>query len=132
MSAAYSLSVGYMSGSDYGFQGSEEEAWELMKSFARELCQSPDRIYQEALRIGDLAEVSAEEIEPFLDAYRIHTDLTMKFIDEPIQEDMKPYIRQSASGDDPERGIKEALRRAFCRLMIEAMHRKHIEVRLQV
>lgn len=132
----YYLEIGYCS------QGPDlEEAWEILKQVVREICDRPGQIAKEAERclpafgipVPDLNTVS-----DYLERYRLiddNQDLTI-FIEEtprdPGNKEFKPRIVQYASGGEPGRKLKEHLRRAFCRLVIEKMHKREIEVNLSV
>ena len=131
----YYLEVGYIGGSSFG--GSHEDAWLKMKEAAKTLCDDPQRIFDEAMRLdGEILNGTGEDVRGYAERYRNCDDLTITVHEKPFNESekcgFKPYIAQSASGGGPSRMIKESLRRAFCRLIIEAMHREGIEVTMRV
>lgn len=58
-------------------------------------------------------------------------DLTVR-VDHDEERDSLPIIVQLASGGEPGRSTKEALRRAVCRLVMEHCHRNAMEVSISV
>jgi hypothetical protein len=84
----------------------------------------PERIVQEARRLN-APETCEEGCCTLLDMAQAYQsdDGTL------VINHQEHYILQLASGD---RMLKEHVRRAFCRLVIEDMHRQGIEVCLQV
>ena len=127
MSTGYRLEVGYLSG------GNRADAWADLKAVALDICEHSNRIYDEVERVEGARGVALDE---YVVAYRDRDDLTITFHETPnhfeTPEDFRPYIYQMASGGGAGRELKEACRRAFCRLVIETMHRKRIEVNMIV
>lgn len=117
----YTLTAGYQSG------GNKADAWQRLKQTALRLCETPDAIAAEVERL-EPGRYSGEERAEYAAAYALRQDLTITFRDDPDD----PAIHQSASGGGRGRELKEAMRRAFCRLVIEAMHRERIEVNMIV
>ena len=126
MATGYRLEAGYNSGHN------KAEVWRQMKLVALGICAAPERIVAEVRRV----EGGGLELQEYADAYRHHDDLTVVFHETPAgyekAEEFRPYIHQMASGGGRGRTLKEACRRAFCRLVIEAMHRMGMEVTLVV
>lgn len=126
----YHITLGYQSGISrrVGDQGTD---WEHLKAAAEMLCQHQDQIAAEVRKERVL--VSAEVLDEYVSRYRLsgdEEDLTLNFV-EP-SGDEKGEVWQAASGGGESRAIKEAVRRAFCRLLILEMHRLGIEVNLTV
>ncbi len=125
----YRIEIGYNSAGPTG-----AEAWESLKAVALEICGNVAAIAVEVTRLEP--SYTIDELHGFVMAYADREDLTVTFHDEPAwHEDVsefKPYISQLASGGGASREVKEACRRAFCRMVIEAMHRRRIEVNLRV
>jgi hypothetical protein len=133
VSTSYIIGIGYNSGAscDFKFTSSNgffAEAWELLKSVVIEICNNPNRIVEEARKFS-AAETCANgttccTLEGHAEKYRIPwTDRTIAF------DEKKKEVVQMASGD---RLVKEHIRRAFCRLVINEMHKHNIEVNLMV
>ena len=118
----YTFSIGYLSG--YGYQGSTDEAWQELVIVVDSLRKRPDRIATEARRLGapEQCEQGCCTLMTLALAYQNH-DATLV-----IRHD-EQRVDQYASGD---RVLKEHVRRAFCRLVIEDMHRLGIDVNLRV
>lgn len=122
----YYLDIGYNSGYD------ADRAWDALKSAIGLLAKDPERIVNEVLRVEG-HKFQAESVLEYAQCYD-GTDLSMTIVEEPAipDEDFRPYVRQLASGGGVERRLKEATRRAVCRLLIEEMHHKGIEVNMRV
>ena len=118
----YSFSIGYLSG--YGYKGSTDEAWQELVICVEALKRRPERIAMEAQRLGapEQCEHGCCTLTSLALAYQ-NADATLVIHRE------ERAIDQYASGD---RTLKEHVRRAFCRLVIEDMHRLGIEVNLKV
>jgi hypothetical protein len=130
MATSYYLSVGYLSG--YSFQGGPDAAWEVLKWIVERLRHEPSKLVAEARRLGapERCARGCCDLRELAERYGAGEDLTLTVV-ERVDEDDAPvrYIRQVASGD---RMLKEHVRRAFCRLVIEEAHREGIEVDLTV
>ena len=123
----YYLEIGYNSG-----YSSNEEAWANLKSAAELLRTDPGRIFREVKRLEP--EIDDTLLQECAEAYD-GRDLSMTIVDEQAPErlqDAPNYIRQFASGGGAYRSVKEACRRAVCRILIEEMHRKKMEVNMRV
>lgn len=120
----YYIELGYMSHSVPG-----PEPWKQIVDFAKKLCDQPCRIAIEAERHGMRIETANE----YAASYKEQADLTIQFKDaEPDEDGHKARIVQLASGGGIERDHKEAMRRAFCRLVMEFAHSRQIEVNIYV
>ena len=125
----YHISIGYLSGYD------KEEAWEVLKRVVLELCNAPERIAEEAMRFGMDGAVAREYAEAYRGASletRGTEDSTLRIIEGERAEGNPPQIMQLAGGAGPSRVIKEAMRRAFCRLVMYEMHKREIEININV
>lgn len=120
---------------DIGYSDNPEEAWKELRRHVVHLCAHPERIATEASRLGCPEELEGEMLADYAERYRDREDYTI-FIQETalatLADPGSPYVVQFASGGGPGRVLKEHLRRAFCRLVIEHMHRQGIEVNLRV
>ena len=118
----YSFSIGYLSG--YGYKGSTDDAWQELVIVVEALKKRPERIVAEAQRLNapEHCEEGCCTLMTLAMSYQCH-DATLVIHHE------ERTIDQYASGD---RMLKEHVRRAFCRLVIEDMHRLGIEVNLKV
>jgi len=120
MVSTYAVEVGYNSGHAY------DEVWDELQSAVANIRNDPSAIVREVLRLEETPDLVA--IEGILHLYESETDLTMMVKNE---EDNRRVI-QFASGGDPMRSAKESCRRAVCRLLLEHMHRKKMEVNIIV
>jgi hypothetical protein len=121
MATYYRIEVGYNSGND------RDEVWDTIKQVVSEIQDNPRRIVDEVLRLEPNA--NCEFITDVAERYhRPVQDLTIKVIE---GEDGR-WIGQSASGGEPGRDAKESCRRAVCRLVLEEMHRRKMEINIVV
>lgn len=120
MATGYRISIGYNNGS--AFRGDMDEAWQELKATALALADAPMTIAQEAVAFGAPTSDGDATIIGYAERFS-SKDATMNFI-----EDGQSVLLMS-SGANP---MKGHVRRAFCRLLIAAMHRKGIEVNLSV
>jgi len=118
MSTGYHIEVGYNS------VHSKEEVAEKLVEVVHAICEEPESIVGNA-RLVEGAVMPMEYAESYRKPWQ---DLTIKIID----KDGLPSVMQMASGGGVERGYKEAMRRAFSRLVIQEMHRCGMEVNLIV
>lgn len=127
MGTGYLLSIGYLSGS--GYKGESDKAWDELVNAVETLRLQPERIMAEARRLG--ADETCSEgcctLRGMAEAYRENLDNHDGTL---IIHAEEQTIMQLATGGD--RSLKEQVRRAFCRLVIEDMHRQGIEVCLEV
>lgn len=126
--------TGYYLETGYNSASTRDDVWTRLKAITEDLCTDPARIAQEVSRLEpSLAE---SEVRDYAEAYRLRQDLTIKIVEEPPPHvdpaEFQPYVQQLASGGGTARKLKEACRRAFCRLVIEAMHRERLEVTMRV
>ena len=119
----YYIEVGYNSAHN------NDDVWEKLKEVTKYYCDNPELIVGEVLRIyKDWSYSDKGELIEYANAYTEQTDLTIKIIE---KEDEK-YIQQYASGGGNSREIKEHLRRAFCRLILNKMHENCMEINIRV
>lgn len=128
MSTSYYIELGYNGG--FSSQLDRDEQWEVLKSAVLEIREHPERIWDEARAFGAPEEDDdGETLESYCERYRPPaTDQTI-YVEDTAD---RRYVVQMASGGEPARLMKEHVRRAFCRLVIYAMHRQSIEVNLTV
>jgi len=126
----YHISIGYMSGGP-----DKEEAWEILKEVVLDLCNAPARIADEATSFGMDRTTAIEYAGAYVGASianRGTEDSTLRIIEANEKEETQPQIMQLAGGADPSRSIKKAIRRAFCRLVMHDMHKREIEININV
>ncbi len=116
----YYISVGYNS------QHSPEEVWRELEMVMRELCANPKRIADEACAVGAPIEVGGENIYDYAERYQANDGIAI------LETSEGKHIAQTASGGGVSRILKEHLRRAFCRLVLAAMHGKGMEINITV
>ncbi len=124
MSTHYVISVGYNA------KFAPAVVWEELTRTVSELCENPQLIVDEAFAVDQWAD--RELLEEVAELYR-HTDYTRR--DAPVRildDDMGLRLVQYASGRAPYRTAKEACRRAFCRLVMRAMHARGMEININV
>lgn len=123
MATGWTIEIGYNShDSDKG------ALWGQLKMFAEELRRHPSLLNMEAYKFGAPNECEGGTRLEFCDVYaRDWTDGGPCHIIEEQQ-----CIHIMASGGGEARDMKEHIARAFCRIVIHAMHRKGIEVNLRV
>ena len=121
---SYTIHVGYNSSRD------NVEVAERMLAALEYLQDHPQRIAVEALRVEPYLNINT--LTDYAESYRKPvTDLTV--VVQPDKErNNLPTIYQAASGGEPGRSAKEALRRAVCRLVMEYCHRNGMEVSISV
>lgn len=136
MGTGYRIDLGYMSGDS--FDGTNEEAWDALVEVVTSIRTNTERILTEARRSSSVfkrcEECESCGWEAYAEAYKKNEDATLRIVEEPWfplpeGEEFKPYIHMMATGC---RGLKEHFRRTFCRLVIEEMHKRGIEVNLNV
>ncbi len=126
----YHISIGYLS------DGDKDEAWAALKEVVAALCAEPSRIAVEAVRYG----MRPNQAEEHAEAYRSFSPKTGRTEDSTLvikerdfeDEDSYPQVMQLASGGGESRVLKEAMRRAFCRLALEEMHKRGLEININV
>lgn len=122
MSTSYIIRVGY--NSTY----SKEEVGRKLVSVIDDLTRYPDKIVAEVWRVD--GRPHKETIRGYTESYRQPiSDQTLKIVEDA---DGLPEVVQIASGGGTSRTLKEACRRAVCRLVLEAMHREGMEVSIVV
>jgi hypothetical protein len=123
MSTSYTIEVGYNSSYD------KAEVGEKLRAVVADIQANPQRITAEVRRVEP--RITAEELERFVESYRAPVnDLTCRIVDD--DETKLPRVHQCASGGGRSRDLKEICRRAFARLVLEDMHRAHMDVSFTV
>lgn len=121
MVTQYRIEVGYNSSKD------RDEVWDALKQVVIAIQDQPQRIIDEVLRIEPKANLKM--LKDCAAYYRRPVeDLTIQV----VEDETGRYISQLASGGGSSRNMKESCRRAFCRLVLEDMHRKKMEVKIVV
>ena len=121
---SYRIEVGYNSAQ------ATDEVGEYMLAALDALQESPQLIVTEVLRLEPHRD--RELLEEYAASYRKPVeDLTVR-VDHDQERDNLPVIVQLASGGEPGRSVKEALRRAVCRLVMDHCHRHAMEVSISV
>lgn len=126
----YHISVGYQSGGP-----DKDEAWEILKRVVLDLCNAPALIADEAITFGMDRATAIEYADAYVgasEATRGTEDSTLRIIEANAAEETPAQIMQLAGGAGPSRPIKEAMRRAFCRLVMTEMHKLGIEININV
>lgn len=126
MAILYAISVGYNPSIP------KEDVWSKMVEVVNELRINSQKIVDEVLRLEpdadkEMTKSVSEMYSPLTD----DEDLNIKV----IVSDGKgrhSYIMQSASGGGQWRLVKESCRRAFCRLVLEEMHKNKMEINIDV
>lgn len=133
---SYHISIGYNGAIDNGY--SYDEMWLILKNKTREICNQPHLIVNEALRLGS---------PEYCDRGCCHLDLYANNYADPFSTPGHPIViidenypaweignkeRQIMQLASTGNEIKYHIRRAFVRLLIEAMHKERIEVSLEV
>lgn len=119
MATSYTIEVGYNSACD------KEEVGEKLRAVVASIQANPQRIADEVRRVEP--GIAAEELESFVESYRAPVeDLTCRIVED--EETKLPRVHQCASGGGRSRDLKEICRRAFARLVLEDIHREHMDV----
>jgi len=124
----YHIEIGYNGAINNGL--SYEEMWEELKKTARKIANNPVAIIAAARQLGapETCENGCCHLDNYADNYALPFDTPGHPIS-IIEDGDNQQIMQLASTDDE---IKYHVRRAYVRLLIEAMHQKKIEVNLTV
>jgi len=128
----YYLQLGYNSSLGAPQQ---RNAWGTLKAVFTNVIGDPDRVLAEVTRIepGALTQSIRDMAAWYASPNRPKDDLSCKIVEQdPTDESSIAHIYQYASGGGSDRGVKESVRRAVCRLVIEDMHRLKIEVNFRV
>jgi hypothetical protein len=135
----YYLSIGY--NSSHGGAQAEIAFDRLVEQFEAVLA-APNVIVDEVLRLE--TSFVRERVLEYAEWYthpdrKADQDCSYRIYRKPQDlgttvdpEEFEPYIAQYASGGGTSRTLKESVRRAVCRLVIEGMHRRHTEVNFEV
>jgi len=121
---SYRIEVGYNSAQDL------PEVAEYMLGALDAIQERPELIVAEVLRLEPT--MDRETLEEYAACYRKPVnDMTVR-VDQDEERENLPIIVQLASGGEPGRSVKESLRRAVCRLVMEHCHRNAMEVSISV
>jgi len=100
------------------------ETWDKLKEVVAELKREPELLYAAVREMEP--EWPGEQLRLFVGYYVLADDGTL------CVEEEKQQVVQMASGGGEDRRLKEACRRAFCRLVIQRMHAECFEVSMVV
>lgn len=121
----YHISIGYQSGSSS--RHDRDSAWRELLATVAKLREQPQRITQEAKRLD-----SGLLLPDLLECAETHRAASEGCAVQIVERGDGDEVMLLASGGEPGRACKESVRRAFCRLVIEEMHSKGIEINLTV
>lgn len=125
MSTGWSLSIGYNSDRSTLDQN---ELWSVLKAVSFSIRHDTAGLFQEALAFDAPPNCGGEDLEDYCAVYT-----TAREDGGPLWiDDINQVVSIVASGGEPSRIQKEHVARAFCRLVIYAMHQRGIEVNLHV
>ena len=128
----YHISLGYNGAIHNGYD-TYDEMWEVLKRKTREICDRPQAIIAETRSLGNAPE-TCDDGCCNLDTYADFYAKSFSAYGHPItiiesgEEENRQIMQLASTGDD----IKYCVRRAFVRLLIEAMHKEKIEVSVSV
>lgn len=117
----YHISIGYNANGSLN-------AWALLMETVEEVCAAPGHIIAEVKR--ETLEWKDDELHDYVYRYKARDDQSITIT--PPEGDKNGEVMQLASGGGESRRIKEAVRRAFSRLVMLRMHKLGIEVNLTV
>lgn len=132
MATGHHLSIGYQSGKSYG------NAWKALKTIVQEMCTDPGMIAAEAGCFGLEPNIAFDYAEAYraYDPEKLRTPDSSLVVHERTLDENKIReendVMQMSSGGGESCDIKEAMRRAFCRIVIKKMHKLGFEVNLNV
>lgn len=110
----YHIEVGYNSCFSKG------EVAEKLCHVVQSICAKPETILAEIKRVEG-KDVPPEYAESYHEPWQ---DATVKIIKDEEGDGLQ--VMQLASGGGESRDYKESMRRAFCRMVLEAMHREQM------
>jgi hypothetical protein len=118
------IRIGYISGDSCDYN--QEQAWEILKAEVARLREDTAAIVAELHRLKPLLfrRDTQQMLWELAAAYKAEDgDATLTILEDSRE------ILQMASGD---RELKEHVRRAFCRLVLDVMHKYGIDINLSV
>ncbi len=127
MSTEYTIELGYISG--YSFKDGYDAAWEILVNETHRLINEPALIATEARAYGSPEVCCDRGCLSLLEACKAYVNRGMDAPLAIIEDDHGRRVIQFTTGNRP---LREHVRRAFCRLLIQRMHRQQIEVNLVV
>ena len=133
MAHGYYISLGYDSGSSRDVSIKKDERWAKLRELALEIAADPSKLEIEARLGGSPPLVDEEGTKLLRYAQALVIDLASK--DNPcvrLNDEAEQIEMMCSGGGVKSRGMKEHVRRAFCRLVIQKAHRLGLEVNLGV
>lgn len=134
----YYISIGYLSG--YSYPADRAQAWTELKAVVSQIRNRTVTIAEEVMRVEVHRKQADKEIaRRAAERFDSKKGLTSFSVVEPHQEASGAIVSGTIvlvssveDGDARLFSIRESARRAFCRLVINEMHRRGIEVNLEV
>lgn len=124
----YYMSIGYISGATCA--ENKEDAWPILKQVVMDLCGKTDEIIREAMAFMAPTSCNGYSIEEHAEAYKGNQGKIIKYYEGGDADDGPEQCVSFLCGATD--ALKEHVRRAFCRLVLYEMHRRGIEVNLEV
>lgn len=130
MATGYHLSLGYCSG--FSKSQCQAKAWDTFTQWVATMRENTRAIAEETSRLEP--SLNAHDVWSVAKTFAASAEgCTLTVIDKVDEHgDPSRSVMLMASGGGEYRVIKEATRRAFCRLALEAMHREGIELNISV
>ena len=128
----YYIEIGYCSG--YTSTSDDDRHWEVLKNICLRISREPEKVIDEALRLGAPEEIEDTNIREFAEHYRRCASPCLEIVENKTSDESQAqrYVRFIAGGGGPVRQFREHLGCAVCRMIAEAAHREHIEVNIAV
>lgn len=133
--------TGYLVEVGYNSSHHREAVGEELIRKTKEIRKNPNLIFDEVMRVERHPEDGTlDDLRRHTEYYKDCKDLTIQIIDkynpktmvDIMEEDFIPFVTQTASSGNGFRGIKEQCRRAVCRLLLNHMHSKGMEINIIV
>lgn len=119
----HTISIGYNSG-DGSLKLSRNKSWLVLKRTVEEICADIASLIAEARKYNAPEEDADGDLQDFANYYKLPWQDQTIYFDEKLH-----VVIQNSSG---RRNIKEHLRRAFCRLVMQKLHQRNIEININV
>ena len=128
----YYIELGY--GSGYASTGDYDRNWEILKNICLSISREPEKIIDEALRLGAPKEIDNINIREFAEHCRQCASPCLEIIENKTSDECEAqrYVSYIVGGGGPIRKFREYLGRAVCRIIVEEAHRQNIEVNIAV
>lgn len=124
----YHIRIGYNGASGWD----HHDAWEELKAVARQVADDPRAIVEEARRLGAPEHCSRGPecctLNTYADSYADPFDSFGHPVTIIEEEDERQIMQLASTGES----IKYHVRRAYVRLVIAEMHRREVEINLDV